>query len=184
MAESTNKKNANALGVSGRTAADNVKRIRTAKNLTYADLSRRLTELDRPIATLGLSRIESYERRIDVDDLIALSIALDVSPNTLLTPYTEDHKTQVALTGHGSISAQDAHNFFEGMRSPSNSGLRFALNSMPGFIRMSAPSFSVTSKRPEGEELRIFKQFETDGETVGWRIGQAIESIFDEDEDD
>lgn len=54
--------------------------------LSYADLSRRLEELERPIPPLGLRHLETGARRIDVDDLVMLAIALEVPPMTLLLP--------------------------------------------------------------------------------------------------
>lgn len=54
--------------------------------VSKAELSRRLEELEHPIAVLGLSRIEAGLRRVDVDDLTALTLALDVSPAALLMP--------------------------------------------------------------------------------------------------
>ncbi len=57
--------------------------------MSYAELSRRPEELGRPIPPLGLTRIRDGKRRIDVDDLIALALALDVSPAVLLLPLTE-----------------------------------------------------------------------------------------------
>ncbi|MDJ0394257.1 helix-turn-helix transcriptional regulator [Rhodococcus sp. G-MC3] len=86
----------NPLGPIGSTAASNLKRLREARGLSFAELSRRLDELGRPIATLGLSRIESRSRRIDTDDLVALAISLDVSPLAILLP-TDDS----ALTPKG-----------------------------------------------------------------------------------
>ena len=74
------------LGPSGRTVAENVKRIREFKRLTYTDLSRRVGELGRTIPPLAIRRIEESARRVDVDDLMALAVALDVNPNALLFP--------------------------------------------------------------------------------------------------
>jgi hypothetical protein len=48
-------------------------------------LSRKLEEAGRAIRELGLRRIEDEDGR-DVDDLMALAGALDVSPITLLMP--------------------------------------------------------------------------------------------------
>lgn len=66
--------------------AANVARIRDAQRLTYVDLSKRLTDLGRPIAVLGLRRIERGERRVDADDLLALAVALGVPPVDLVIP--------------------------------------------------------------------------------------------------
>ena len=66
-----------------------VKRFREKRRLGYAELSRKLDEMGRDIPPLGLRRIESGERRVDVDDLIALALALDVSVLALLLPTEE-----------------------------------------------------------------------------------------------
>lgn len=71
------------LGRAGEEARANLERIRTARGLGYAELSRRLQEAGRNIPPLGLSRIERGERRIDIDDLEALSRALGVAPAEL-----------------------------------------------------------------------------------------------------
>ena len=73
-------------GPIGVAVAQNLEGLRESRNLTYAELSRRLTQLGRPIAPLGLTRIRDRQRRVDVDDLVALALALDVSPVTLLLP--------------------------------------------------------------------------------------------------
>jgi transcriptional regulator with XRE-family HTH domain len=73
-------------GPIGTAVAANIERLRESQNLSYAELSRRLDELGRPIAPLGLTRIRDSQRRVDVDDLVALALALDVSPATLLLP--------------------------------------------------------------------------------------------------
>ncbi|MEV0435992.1 helix-turn-helix transcriptional regulator [Nocardia sp. NPDC050413] len=89
----------NELGPTGETVATNVQKIRTRLNLSYAELSRRLEAVGRPIPVLGLGRIEKGERRVDVDDLMALSIALDVTPAALLMPETALSEDVVEPTG-------------------------------------------------------------------------------------
>ncbi|WFE46277.1 helix-turn-helix transcriptional regulator [Verrucosispora sp. WMMD1129] len=76
----------NPLGPTGHRVRENIQRIRTERRLTYRELSDRLADLGRSIPTLGLSRIENGTRRVDADDLVALAIALDVSPLALLMP--------------------------------------------------------------------------------------------------
>lgn len=71
--------------VADRVAA-NVKAIRDDRRLTLSDLSERLGRLGRPILNSGLSKIEQGDRRVDVDDLAALALALDVTPNRLMLP--------------------------------------------------------------------------------------------------
>ncbi|WP_208861744.1 helix-turn-helix domain-containing protein [Mycobacteroides salmoniphilum] len=96
MADNEAKKN--PLGATGKTVADNIKRLRG--DTAYTKLADRLEEIGRPIPTLGLRKIERYERRVDADDLVALAIALEVSPVTLLTPHTgSDPEVRVELNG-------------------------------------------------------------------------------------
>lgn len=59
------------LGPAGEQVRANVKRLRG--HMSYAELSRELERVGRPIPPLGLKRIEEGERRVDVDDLVALA---------------------------------------------------------------------------------------------------------------
>lgn len=95
----------NPLGPTGKTVADNIKRMRG--DMQYVKLAARLEELGRPIPTLGLRKIESYERRVDADDLVALAVALEVSPIALLMPDSAAHDSTVTATGTGDQSARN-----------------------------------------------------------------------------
>lgn len=87
------------LGPTGITLTHTVRALREARNLSYAELSRRLADRRREIPPLGLRRIESGERRVDVDDLLALAVALEVSPVTLLMPVEVGESDPVQVTG-------------------------------------------------------------------------------------
>jgi transcriptional regulator with XRE-family HTH domain len=88
---------------------ENVRQLRTARGLSYAGLSAKLSELDRPIAVLGLRRIENGKRRVDADDLVALALALNVTPPALLLPRSvAAGDEQVALTPAAACAAEDA----------------------------------------------------------------------------
>lgn len=52
--------------------------------MTLDELARRMRELGRPVLKSGLSKLEAGERRVDVDDLVALAIALETNTNALL----------------------------------------------------------------------------------------------------
>jgi transcriptional regulator with XRE-family HTH domain len=67
-------------------AAENLRRVRQERGLSYAELSRRLRGIGHPILDTSLLKIEKGDRRIDVDDLVALAVALEVTPNRLLLP--------------------------------------------------------------------------------------------------
>jgi transcriptional regulator with XRE-family HTH domain len=98
----------NPLGPSGRTVADNIERLRTRDNLTFAALAARLKGIGRPIPTLGLRKIEAGTRRVDADDLVALAAALGVTPPTLLMPDVEQTEDEVLITGTPPVSAARA----------------------------------------------------------------------------
>jgi hypothetical protein len=83
------------LGPVGDRVAANVKALRTDRSMSLTDLSRKLTDLGRPVQAAAIRRIENAvepvdsekerkPRRVDVDDLVALAVALDTSPNRLL----------------------------------------------------------------------------------------------------
>jgi transcriptional regulator with XRE-family HTH domain len=74
------------LGPIGENVAKAVRRFREARGLSYAELARRLADIGREIPPLGLRRIEGGDRKVDVDDLVALALALDVAPLALLLP--------------------------------------------------------------------------------------------------
>jgi transcriptional regulator with XRE-family HTH domain len=84
-------------GPTSERVARNVAELRAARGLTLRDLSVRLEEVGRPILPSGLHKIERGARRVDVDDLVALALALDVTPTRLLMPATATRR-QVLLT--------------------------------------------------------------------------------------
>ena len=110
------------LGPSGRTVTENIKRIREFKRLNYADLSRRVTELGRTISPLAIRRIEEGGRRVDVDDLMALAVALDVNPNTLLFPddNSPNDVSAKVTAAPGEVSGEAIWEWAQGFRVLSN----------------------------------------------------------------
>lgn len=102
-------------GPSAETAAANLKRLREAKNLTYTELSKRMAANGRTLSPLAVRRIEEGDRRIDVDDLMSLSIALDVSPTYFLMPATEAEEDDVTVTGKvDPLPAKQLYEFLHG----------------------------------------------------------------------
>ncbi len=91
------KRNVNRVGDTGIQVAENVKRLRGGG--TYKELSKDLANLGREITVLGLRRIESGERKVDVDDLMALAIVFGVSPLTLLLPPGGSVELTTKITG-------------------------------------------------------------------------------------
>lgn len=67
--------------------------------MQYKTLTELLEKAGHPIAPLGLRRIEAGERRVSVDDLVALAVVFDVSPLTLLLPADGQGSLASGLTG-------------------------------------------------------------------------------------
>lgn len=76
----------NEIDTTGQTVAANVKRLRTEQGLTTAQLADRLEAAGRPILANAITKIEQRQRRVSVDDLMALAAALGATPNALLLP--------------------------------------------------------------------------------------------------
>jgi transcriptional regulator with XRE-family HTH domain len=79
-------KRPNELGASGRRVAANIEKLREDRHLNQEQLAERVQNLGRPMTRQAISKVEGLDRRVDVDDLVALATALDVSPNRLLLP--------------------------------------------------------------------------------------------------
>jgi transcriptional regulator with XRE-family HTH domain len=71
-------------GEVGHQVAAQVRWERERKHLSLHQLSDRLAAVGRPILPSGLSKIEQGDRRVDVDDLVALADALGTVPGALL----------------------------------------------------------------------------------------------------
>lgn len=71
--------------------AANVARLRAYRGLTVRQLSEQLGQLSYPMLASGITKIEKGERKVTVADLVALALALDVSPVRLLLPGGDEH---------------------------------------------------------------------------------------------
>ncbi|MFJ8191108.1 helix-turn-helix domain-containing protein [Streptomyces sp. NPDC096094] len=103
------------LGPTGRTVAANVKRLREARGLTLRALSAELKERGRPLSADALNKIENGAqddgravRRVDVDDLVALSAALGVGPLALLLPVDTEANDTIEVTGTAPLDSLSA----------------------------------------------------------------------------
>jgi transcriptional regulator with XRE-family HTH domain len=78
---------------------ENLRGLRESKRMSLADLSAAMSAVGRPILKSGLCKIEMGDRRVDVDDLVALAVALDVSPaRLLLCPDAGDELIELTAT--------------------------------------------------------------------------------------
>lgn len=74
------------LGPAGNNVRRNIRRLREQRQWSYREVEERLARVGRAIPTLAQSAIDAGERRVDVDDLIALAAVFDLSPEELLQP--------------------------------------------------------------------------------------------------
>lgn len=104
------RKSGRPLGATGETVRRNIRWIRDARGISGSELSAELRRLDRDIPLLGIQRIEAGTRRVDVDDLAAIAIALGVSPASLLMPLRHDAAgpgTDAAVPSPGGVVQAD-----------------------------------------------------------------------------
>lgn len=101
-------------GPSAERVAANVRTIRRERRLTLDELAGRLVELGHPILKSGLSKIESGDRGVGVDDLVALSIALETNPNRLLLVGESAKDDDLRLTDEFGVTSEAAWNWATG----------------------------------------------------------------------
>lgn len=82
-----------------KTVSANVKRLRMQQNLGLRGLSKKLGDVGRPLGHSAIDQIEKGTRRTDVDDLVALALALDTSPIALLMPFGDDLNEPIVVPG-------------------------------------------------------------------------------------
>lgn len=103
-ANESDRRHRNAVAETGRLVGVNLRRLRDLRRWSTNDLAQQLGEKGRPIPPTGITRIESGNRAVDVDDLMTLATVLRVNPNALLFPPVADD-TMIALTAAGVIPA-------------------------------------------------------------------------------
>ncbi|MFG3099628.1 helix-turn-helix domain-containing protein [Streptomyces sp. NPDC048182] len=71
------------IGPAGLRMARTIENLRIERGLGQRQLAARCAALGRPMSNMMLSRIELAKRRCDIDDLVAIAAALQVSPAAL-----------------------------------------------------------------------------------------------------
>jgi transcriptional regulator with XRE-family HTH domain len=66
--------------------ATRLRETRIARGVSQADLARRMSEQGRPLNKAAVLRIENGERRISLDEALALAAILSAAPAHLLSP--------------------------------------------------------------------------------------------------
>lgn len=97
--------------------------------------------MGRPIQPTGITKIEKMERKVDVDDLMALCAGLRVNPSALLLP--PDVSGDVEMTGFGVVASREAWRWADGRGSftkpdddPAEVFADFQIHSRPRGARM------------------------------------------------
>lgn len=110
------------LGPIGVRVAANVRRLREAKGWSLQDLADALEQIGHPIPRSGLGKLELRSRRVDVDALVALALALDVNPSALLLPSVID-ASELLLTSSVAVSPSAAWEWVDGTFSLASSAV-------------------------------------------------------------
>jgi transcriptional regulator with XRE-family HTH domain len=96
------------IGPVGQRVAKNVAEVRDVRRMDQKDIATKTETFGRPLAASVVSKIEKLDRRVDVDDLVTLALALDVAPNRLLLPGDAGTDQPVELTPNVSAPTADA----------------------------------------------------------------------------
>lgn len=154
-------------GPSGKRVAANLRELRKARGFDLAGLAARMDELGQPVGLSALSKIENRQRRVDVDDLVALAVALDVSPSRLLLSATADPDAQIDLTPRTTVSERDAWGWAAGSDPlPQESGRVLDLDRVGRFAAENQPH-----DPPDETSILQMREWGKDGTLDGLRDG-------------
>ena len=149
--------------------ASNVRRLRQHEGLTLEQLSAMLGDLGRPLGVTTLSKIELGQRGIDVDDLVALGLALNVPLDQLLADTSSEVIQQAeALLGEWrERSAEERavyRRYAERTQAAWAAILDFAASSSDAYVAVDSHLVSKIDRRlPPPAELAKLKRVMADG---------------------
>ena len=103
-----------ALGPFGTVARENIVARRAELGLTAAEVASRTSNAPRPLGRSAVSEVERGARRIDIDDLFALAIALEASPIDLVMPKPTDEAIELSQRNLVLLAGQVRHWLSEG----------------------------------------------------------------------
>jgi transcriptional regulator with XRE-family HTH domain len=169
------------LGPTGRTVAANVKRLRGERGLTLRALSATLKEAGRPLSADALNKIENGAadtepgkggepkpvRRVDVDDLMALAVALDVPVITLLVP--ESVRGSIELTGAGEVPGRLAWRWAQArvpLKYPDGADEEARRRQLAMYLMTATPDgvgWDQTTHEGQRAALQVFKDWADEG---------------------
>jgi transcriptional regulator with XRE-family HTH domain len=133
-------------------AAEELRRVRTRKGWNQQQLADQLHELGAPIDRATISKIETGDRRITLDEVFWFSYAFGVTPTALILP--RPFGSRVAVTPTTSLQAWQAMDWLRG---------------------------SYVGRPPENESDEIFFQEERiEEDAVAWRRYPELTVLRDE----
>lgn len=157
----------NPLGAVGGYVVENFNLLLAERRLGYKELSDTLAAIGRPIPVLGLSRIAKGKRRVDVDDLVALAVALRVSPSALLLPREGNAHDEVELTPQRSFSLFTLWTWMDGHGPlPSRQDGKVSWLELADFAAHARPTKDISGVDPD-EVLRMKDRYGYVGEHEG-----------------
>lgn len=116
MAEQRYGRRAVETGPTGKTVAENLKRLRKVRGLSTRELSGALERAGRSISPTGVGRMEKADRHVTADELVALAAVFNVSPSALLLPLDDSPASTLEVTGAGQVGADVAWDWMDGQR--------------------------------------------------------------------
>ena len=159
----------NVGGPRGEHVASVVRALRESRGMSKTELGRRLAELGRPMSLDVITKLERGRRTIDVDDLVALAVALEVTPNRLLLPGTARVDAQVPITDEVTLRERAAWDWAQGRRpaiydaeldgmGAATDRLRqwFDGNALPRELKLGQESAPVVAVRELAERLALY----------------------------
>ncbi|MFJ3786974.1 helix-turn-helix domain-containing protein [Streptomyces sp. NPDC090093] len=94
---------ASSIGPAGQHVARSVARLREARSWDQGELVARLAAEGLALSQPIVSRVEAGTRRVDVDELLALAVALGVAPVALLPPHSAPEPAAPKPSGPGGL---------------------------------------------------------------------------------
>lgn len=195
MGNEQREKRAIDRGPVSRRVAENVRKLREKRRLTRQQVSDHLAALGRHILPSGVAKLEEEKdkgaRRVDVDDLVALALVLDVSPLRLLLPETAEEDEYDQLTDVVSVSRRSAWKWARGEESlfagtaytiePEGRGLEHGAEvyrRRSQFPRENRPDLEVPPMERVGPHWGALQQLWLDARAVADEIGCSVESVL------
>ncbi|MFD0003548.1 helix-turn-helix domain-containing protein [Streptomyces sp. NPDC127178] len=121
MADEDKRRQHAKRGPVGDQVAENLARLRSALRKTTSDLAEHVSQLGVPMTASTITKIETQQRRVTVDELVAFAVALNVSPVTLMLPASDEGRVPLAdgltanwydawtwMHGHGPLVGEGA----------------------------------------------------------------------------